>query len=88
MPIIYFPVWLVRMPEGPQKDVATKRFLMWLASVYNDPVPSIGKLACQIGIPATTLRSQMTTTITVAPISYRKIVEILHPLDVSILRDL
>ena len=52
------PKWLEKMPEGPAKIRATKRFYMRMACIYASEKGTIGVLAKLIGKNPHTLQSQ------------------------------
>lgn len=54
-----YPLWIARMPNGPQKLRRMNRFRLKLAALYASPDGSLAELARLIDVNYDTLKSQV-----------------------------
>lgn len=74
------------MPDGLEKDIATKRFFARLASLYATPEGHIFQLAEMIGLNRRTFISQISSRVPISDIAYQGILKVLHPASLPELR--
>lgn len=76
------------MPEGPKKQIATKRFFMRLAALYATPDGYIIRLAHLLEIHPKTLISQLSSETPISNDTIKGIARILSPIELPELREI